>query len=697
MTETAQTARARYGRHKEAAGQRQRDESRSGRDIGPIPPVANPERRARCRLNLQAFADEYFPERFYLAWSPDQRRAMERLQTCVLEGGQHAQAAPRGDGKTSRVEVAVIWSVCYGHRQFPFLIGATLTHGQEILASIVTEIEVNERLGEDFPEVCFPIRELEGAPQRCPGQLCEGERTLISWTADEVVLPTVAGSVASGAIIRVAGITGRIRGQKFTRQDGRSVRPDLVLIDDPQTEESAHSLSQCARREKTLAGAVLGLAGPGKKIAALMPCTVIRAGDVADNILDRDKHPEWSGERMKLVYAFPTNEKLWEQYGEIRAQSLRTREDISEATTFYVEHRAEMDEGAIVAWPERFNPDEVSAIQHAMNLKLADEAAFMAEMQNEPISGAASVSEDVALLGADEIARRLSEVPEGIVPSQATRLTGMIDVQQRLLYWLVCAWRDDFTGWVVSYGTFPKQDRERFTYGEAPRTLAHEFPGAGVEGQLAAGLRQLTDELCAREWPREPKDSGATMRLDKLLVDANWTLRTEIVYTACRRSSFATQLLASHGHFFGVQARPLAEQPRQPGDRGGYGWRMPAGAPTPLVRFDAGMWKSFVHARLATAPGDPGSLTLFGKAPARHRMLAEHLTSETRERLQGNARVVDVWTETPHRDNHLFDCLVGCAVAASIGGAATAGMEPARQPRERRRIRFADVHGGQVG
>ncbi len=44
-----------------------------------------------------------------------------------------------------------------------------------------------------------------------------------------------------------------------------------------------------------------------------------------------------------------------------------------------------MDADAEIAWPERFNHDEVSAIQHAMNLRLQDEAAFFAEYQNEPL------------------------------------------------------------------------------------------------------------------------------------------------------------------------------------------------------------------------------------------------------------------------------------------------------------------------
>src|SRR5690606_36577343 len=115
----------------------------------------------------------------------------------------------------------------------------------------------------DFPEVVFPIQSLEGIANRCAGQLYRGQRTHISWTAKEIILPTMPDSPASGAIIKVAGITGRIRGMKAKRADGKTVRPSLVVLDDPQTDESARSLAQCANRESILAGAVLGLAGPG--------------------------------------------------------------------------------------------------------------------------------------------------------------------------------------------------------------------------------------------------------------------------------------------------------------------------------------------------------------------------------------------------------------------------------------------------
>jgi hypothetical protein len=153
-----------------------------------------------------------------------------------------------------------------------------------------------------------------------------------------------------------------------------------------------------------LAGAILGLSGPGKKISGIMPCTVIRPGDMADSILDRQKHPDWNGERTRMVYSFPTNEKLWSDYGEIRAESLRINGDIREATEFYRLNRAAMDEGSAIAWPERFNPDELSAIQHAMNLRLRDEAAFFAEYQNEPLP----VEDERAELTADQIANKLN-------------------------------------------------------------------------------------------------------------------------------------------------------------------------------------------------------------------------------------------------------------------------------------------------
>jgi hypothetical protein len=662
--------------------------SLAGRDIGELPAVGNPERKARAASDFRFFCDSYFPLTFHLPWSKDHLKVIGRIEQAVLRGGLFAMAMPRGSGKSTISECACIWAVLYGHREFVCLIGSDEGHAMDMLDAIKMELDGNDLLLEDFPEVVYPIQCLDGIANRCNGQLYKGERTHIGWTAREIVLPTMPGSTASGAIIKVAGITGRIRGMKYKRADGRTVRPTLVVLDDPQTDESARSLSQCATRESVLAGAVLGLSGPGQKISGIMPCTVIRPGDMADSILDRDKHPEWNGERTKMVYSFPENEKLWQRYAEVRAESMRQGNGGEEATSFYRENRPAMDDGAVVAWPERFNHDELSAIQHAMNLKLQDEAAFFAEYQNEPLPAETAADDE---LTADQIAAKFNRMKRGEVPVGCDHVTAFIDVQANLLFWVVAAWEDDFTGYVLGYGTWPDQKRAYFTLRDARLTLAAATPTGGLEGAIYAGLEALTTDLLGRPWRR---DDGADLRIERCLIDANWGSSTDVVYQFCRQSAHAGIVLPSHGRFVGASSQPFSEYKRRPGDRIGFNWRMPNVQGKRAVRhalFDTNFWKSFVHARLAVPMGEKGCLSLFGDKPDSHRLFAEHLTAEYRVKTEGRGRTVDEWKMRPERsDNHWLDCLVGTAVAASIQGAVLFGTD-GRAPTKRERVSFADL------
>jgi hypothetical protein len=43
------------------------------------------------------------------------------------------------------------------------------------------------------------------------------------------------------------------------------------------------------------------------------------------------------------------------------------------------------------------------------------------------------------------------------VPLGCSRLTMFVDVQGKALFYLVAAWEDDFTGYVIDYGTEPDQ------------------------------------------------------------------------------------------------------------------------------------------------------------------------------------------------------------------------------------------------
>ena len=682
-----------YEDRRNAERDRQAEQSLAGRDIGQLPEVVNPNRKAACERNFQLFCESYFPETYSLAWSPDHLKVIEKIETAVLRGGLFALALPRGSGKTTITESAALWSMLYGHREFVVLIGATESAALELLDSLKTELEVNERLAEDFPEVCYPVAQLEGIANRCAGQLYKGERTRITWTSNEIVLPTVEGSRASGIIVRVAGITGRIRGMKFKRSDGRSVRPSLVIIDDPQTSESAGSLEQTRKRVRVLAGDILGLAGPGQKISGIMPCTIIRPGDMADIILNRNTHPDWNGEKTRMVYRFPSNMKLWEEYAEIRAEALRTEGNFQKATEFYLANREAMDAGAEVSWEARFNHDEVSALQHAMNLKFQDEAAFQSEYQNDPLPDDTA---DDSLLSVDEICAKINGLARRRVPLKCDRLALFVDVQKALLFYVVTAWAEDFTGAVIDYGSWPDQHRHEYSLADANPSIQTLFPKAGFEGALYAALSALTDECLGREWERE---DGAVLKIERALVDANWGQSTDVVYQFCRQSSHAGVILPSHGRYVGASSKPMTEYRKQQGDRLGFNWMIPNVAGKRAIRhviYDTNYWKSFIHARLAVPVGDKGALTLYGRIPGAHQLFAEHLTAEYRVKTQGRGRTVDEWKLKPQsHDNHFLDCVAGCAVCGSMLGASLPETLPAKLDRKPM-IRLSDKRLGGI-
>ena len=665
-----------YDRHKTRAATAKRDVSANARDIGEMPPIADAKRRAACRLDFRAFAETYLAELFPLAWSADHLTAIAKIEGAVLRGELFAFAMPRGSGKTTLCEAACLWSMLYGHRQFVVLVGADQTIASAMADSLKAQIENNDLLLEDFPEVAFPVRSLDRIAQRAKGQTYQGVPTEMQWAADQITLPWIKGSVSAGACVRVAGITGRIRGLKHTRPDGSSIRPSLVLIDDPQTDESAASPSQCSTREKILSGAILGLAGPAAKIAGLCTITVIRPDDLADRLLDRTRHPAWQGERSQLVYEWPTAEDLWLEYGELRRSGQRNGTGTAEADAFYLERRDQMDAGTRVAWPVRHNSDELSAIQHAWNLRIdRGDAAFFAEYQNQPLSD--HVESDK--LDKRALAGRVTNVPRGTVPGNHHRLTGFVDVQERVLFWLVMSWSESFGGHVVSYGVYPDQGVSFFEAGSAKRTLAAASDGAGFEASLSAGLEHVTQTLLSRDWPRE---DGAAMRVSQMMVDANWGKSTATVRTFCKRSPYSGVILPSHGRGIGASSPALNDRGKARGDRLGLNWRINQVQGQRSVTYDTNFWKTFCSSRLRLATGDPEAFVF---SAGEHDLLWDHLTNEYPVRTESaRGRTVDEWKLSGTRfENHWWDCMVGSAVAASISGVSPAATETGGRARRK--------------
>jgi hypothetical protein len=673
-----------YGRHRDRMAQNAAEQSKAGRDIGALPPVKNPKRKEACRRDLRLALVTYFPAAFPLPFSSDHGRIITKLQLAILEFAVLALAMPRGSGKTTICERAIIWAIIYAHHLFALLIAADQAKAKGSMEKIKQELETNELLHEDFPEITLAIRKLERIANRAKGQTYQGQPTRIVWSKDTIVMPTIAGSAASGAVLKCGGLLSAVRGANHTRFDGSVIRPTCCLLDDPQTRASARSLLQIGVREQIVAADVLGLAGPGKQVTAIMPCTVIERGDMADRILDRSLHPEWQGERTKLLNAFPTNMTRWQEYREVIADKLMrdaTPDEVRRAANaFYRSHRAEMDAGADVAWAERKQPGDLSALQSAMNLYFQDIAAFFSEYQNEP---QAKLTEEVdELLKADVIARRINNIPRGNIPLKAQHVTAFIDVQGKLLYWMLCWWTPGFTGGVIDYGTWPEQNRPFFTARDAAQTLQLATGRKSLMAAVRTGLDALIELLAARKFTRP---DGVVLNAERIMIDSGWGKSAGTVFDCCRESTHHRLLRPTKGVGLTASKKPMSEWGVKDNEKAGDHWiRKPGKRAVQFVQIDVNYWKSLVHDALVLAPEEPLSISLFKAQPHEHRHLAEHLSSETRSRqsAKGTSNTVDVWELKPAAENHWFDCLVGCAVAASEGPRCQQTVDGTPKPRK---------------
>lgn len=638
----------------------------SARDIKEIPPVANPSRRLAGSQKFASFCETYFPEQFTLPWSQYHFRAADKIERATVNGGFFAFAMPRGSGKTTICRWGVLWAVLNGHCDYVVLIGASERAAEKQLRNIRTMLCRNPLLMADYPEAGIPIRQIMYDAVLPSKQTYQGQPTCVDWQVNRLVMPWIPldreqNHASRGAVIEVMGITSEIRGLNHVRPDNATIRPRLALCDDPQTRESAKSIVQSRTRMETLSGDVAYLAGPGSPIAVVCPCTVIYEGDLADQILNREVHPEWQGERTKMVEAFPTNVEWWDKYADELRDSLRNERGLETVNAMYAKDRKIADAGASVSWPERYRDDELSAIQHAMNLKIRDEASFFAECQNEPLIS----QSEFEVISADELCKKTTGHERGIVPDECSAITAFTDVQMEHLFWMVCAWTPDMTGYIIDYGASPDQKRNYFTRRDVRHKMSQRYAG-DENGVMFAALTDLGNKLAGTSYT---KLSGGELGLSKWCIDKGWRSTPVTAYAV--QSEYRNIIALTRG--FGVKASALtpfneAERAKRWKSTHGHWFWSDGPGPAKSVRMDVNHWKTRVHRALLLPTNSKGSIQLFKGTPTVHRMIADHITAERATKVESHNRIVFEWDAIPGRDNEGLDCLVGCAVAASIHG-----------------------------
>lgn len=665
-----------------ASNEANREANTKGRDIPPPDPIVNPERRESCRYDLKRYLEIYHAEDFALSWSDDHLILISAVQQAILEYLRQIIAYPRGSGKTTILRRAVQWATNYGHVRYSMLFGAEASKARQHIDDIKRNYLTNERLLDDFPELAHPVRCSQGIGNRALHQTCRRHLTHMKW-GEVVVMPTLDESVErgnAGIVINVGTITGSsARGQLVNGH-----RPDLALVDDPQTRRSAKSPGQIQERLDTINGDIVGMAGPNKSISVVCTATVIYKDDLADKLLNHQENPEWNGVRVAMVKAMPANMKAWEEWNDVRKACLLDDRSLDPCHKFYLERRAEMDLGSSVYWEDRITPGYESAIESAMSFYFQDPVAFASEYQNEPIDLYDSES---AMPTIEELNTKRHSFRRRIAPEKATKLTAMIDVQKTVLYYWVCAWEENFTGYVLDYGTWPNQRREYFTLADVRNTIFRAKPGSTFHGALHHGLNECIEQIENEVWRTV---DGNRLEIDVGLVDAQFGDSTETVYKVIRERGEMGKCawIPSHGKGHSARVRPFSDIRKKPGDKIGPNWMIPNPMRTTRrqkhVIYETNFWKTWHAQHWALGLNEPGSISFFSKQ-GRHQLPAEHFHAERCIEVEANGRRVIEWMELPTaRDNHFLDLSVGCCVAASIAGCEDRSLGDGQSRRKKR-------------
>lgn len=674
---------------RERDAERKRSDREDKREVI-IPKCANRRRRKRLEANDVAWLMHYFGtdsevrDPFWYSFTQQQIEMIYAIGSVVKFGGDQAVAASRGEGKTTIFERMLTKYTLQGVLSFSVLFAATGSAAEDSLDSIKTAMEENPLLTEDYPEVCVPVQALENTPNRAHYQIVSGFRhdngkpfkraaSKFNWCGQEIIFPKVPGSPSSQALIATRGLDSAVRGLK---RKGR--RPQLLGIDDPDTEDTARSPDQAKKLEDRIDRALGGLGGQQRGASRVMLTTLQNRICASYRFTDPEQKPAWKGKRFRYLIKPPTNTELWEEYvqsrqAELQAFAVGTNDDeyCRGSHQFYLDNRAAMDEGAEVANKNRFNPEkmpdgsqvEVSALEHYYNeVARVGEEAVATELDNNPPEESGPIESGIT---PHRIQTQVNGYPRRTVPPGCTKLTRGVDCRKTALHWVVRAWRPDGTGYTIDYGV-------------------HEVLGTiyGSDDGLDVALkRAILGFLEENNKVPYCEADGTHRKIDRTLIDAAW--RTSAVYAACSEAGLGVSPVMGFGKSSGCVQVNFSDMQhttfdRKPGDgwflsRKGKMWQ----GKLWLVCADTDRWKTWEHDRWMTSPTKPGCMTLFGESSADHKRLS---LDEKAHHSYARHLCNEVEVEEPHKggirrhfraksDNtHWLDASYYADVAANMEG-----------------------------
>ncbi len=627
------------------------------------------KKRKKLEADIVKWLRFFGGDAFNLPFSPAHLNIIEKLYTAMKKGGLFALAMPRGHGKSTITKWAALYALLTGIRKYVVYIAATSELANSFIEFVKQQLIDNDVLHEYYPHITTYFRATEGKAIKAKYQLrADGESSGIVLRQNFLMLPAVLTPdgkeyPSNSGIIEAHGLTGAIRGKWKDSTTGEVIRPDFAILDDPQDRESAESEAQCAMRERIIMGDVLGLAGVKKRITAVMLCTVIRRGDLADRFLDNKLHPEWQGVRYKLIEKFPDEQDgLWEDYRKIYREDLANGKGMARATNFYKEHKEQMQKGAIISWTHRVREGEIDALQTAENLMIETGDAFFAEYQNEP----KDIMEFTYRVEIQDVLKHITNIERFIVPRGHNLVFAATDINRVGLHYVIVAFRNDLSGHIVDYGRYPagrnvwEANATEMVRKKKIFQALHELSG------MIAGL-PLRDE------------DGKTVKPLWLLIDRGY--EPDVVHRFCNSAYFPFRL---------VPVRGYASQKYNVG-------KNVIGAPKEnchltqstlgqFIAFNADVVREIMHRGFLGEVGEIGSIGVYRNEPRQHLPFAEHITAEIlRQKYKTDYGMRYEWVHLPGVQWDWADALSMAFVGALSQGLTTQGVVLPAKRREARK------------
>lgn len=661
-----------------------------------IPECTNPKRREACLQDPERFMRTYLPRKFRQQFAKVHQKLIAEIWERATTGGRKAMAAPRGRGKSTIVKGMNVALVCAEKVRFIVPICATTKLAGRLYHDFQYEIGHNDLLLEDFPEICWPVRALDGAPQRASRQHIDGRKTHIYWsTTDFLRLARVPGdaneylkslgnewSPYGGVKMTFCGLDAAFRGLNIDDD-----RPDYLIIDDPETRESAKSEEQISNRIETIERDVEGLEGQEKTIAMVMITTIQNNYSLSAQFTDKDIRPSWGGERFGWVVKWPTREDMWEEYVALRRQGQSDGDRHGQkAIDYYIANREAMDEGVELladTFKQTVKLDGTqlvfSAIQEVYN-KISDTSrdSFFTEYQNDPPEAEKIDSID---LTAGHVAGCKSGYARGVKPEWVQYVVRGIDMGKTVCWWVDIGFALDGTGCVIDYGRFE-------TFG-----LTAKSSDDVIE---LAMINALTNFVGGHETSYE---------IDYALIDSGY--KPEAVYEACRRLEGNYYPLKGPSVTTGTYRQPTADPAKHrlffechcslDSDRDGREvW---------LFHPNTEYWKNWLQERFVADPWvgqtrTRGSMAIYDPMDIKeHSQFSRSIVSERLEHQPvPHKGFKKVWNVIDRHNNHWLDSAgYACAAASCLGVRLVEADQPVvsteRKVRPRVVNRFANQYG----